>query len=54
VAKEVGATKMFFRQGSLGAREIDAETEKHPDLEIMRVSNSLQVVEDIAREVRRA
>ena len=28
VAKEVGATKMFFRQGSLGAREIDAEIEK--------------------------
>jgi phosphoglycolate phosphatase-like HAD superfamily hydrolase len=51
VAKEVGAKKMFFRQGSLGAREIDAEIKKHPDLEILRVSNSLQVVETIAREV---
>ena len=54
VAKEVGAKKMFFREGSLGAREIDAEIKKHPDLEILRVSNSLQVVESIAREVRRA
>jgi len=54
VAKELGARKMFFRQGSLGAGEIDAEIAKHPDLEIMRVSNSLQVVEEIAREVGRA
>lgn len=54
VAKELGAMRMFFRQGSLGAREIDAEIERHPDLEITRVSSSLQVVEDIAREVGRA
>ena len=54
VAKEVRAGKMFFRQGSLDAREIDAEIRKHPDLEIIRVLDSLQVVEDIAREVRRA
>ena len=54
VAKELGAMKMFFRQGSLDAGEIDAEIGKHPDLEIIRVSSSLDVVEDIAREVGRA
>lgn len=54
VAKEVGAKRMFFRRSSLGAKEIDAEIEKHPDLEIIRVSSSLQVVEDIIREVGRA
>lgn len=53
VAREVGATKVFFRQGSLGAREIDAEIEGHPDLEIIRVSSSLDVVENVARAVGR-
>jgi phosphoglycolate phosphatase-like HAD superfamily hydrolase len=54
VAKEIGAKKMFFRQSSLDALEIDAEIERHPDLEIMRVSDSLAVVEEIARDVSRA
>ncbi len=54
VAKEIGAKKMYFRQSSLEAREIDAEIERHPDLEIIRVPDSLQVVDDITREVERA
>jgi hypothetical protein len=44
---------VFFRQGTLGAREIDAEIEQHPDVEIVRVSSSVQVVESIAGELRR-
>lgn len=53
VAREVGATRMFFRQGTLGASEIDTEIEEHPDVEIVRVSSSVQVVESIAGEVGR-
>jgi phosphoglycolate phosphatase-like HAD superfamily hydrolase len=54
VAQEVGATRVYFRQGTLGAREIDAEIAEHPDLEVIRVAGSLDVVENIAGEVRRA
>jgi phosphoglycolate phosphatase-like HAD superfamily hydrolase len=54
VAQELGATRVFFRQGTLGATEIDAEIERHPDLEVIRVDGSLDVVANIAGEVRRA